>query len=249
MDKKYNAKFQKGKFKAKRIMNARKGVPKLDAPATEIAVGTIIEFEGWVENGELFNGITKWFFDKSENFYWSGNCEEIIEAIDKNIQILQPNYPIFIKGVSNLYNSANTIEVREILKKSFNINGGKNKWDLQCTEYVCYIIKKEKNITIDWGVITSGRDGGKWPEIFTKLKKYKVLDYPVSGCAMCFFGGLEKTSAKNTGHVAYVEKVYDDGTIDISEANWPGQGKYNLRKLSKLHWQNICKAKFVDFTV
>lgn len=76
---------------------------------------------------------------------------------------------------------------------------------------------------------------------------YKILDTPKVGCAMCFTGGLETTSAKNTGHIAYVEEVYDDESIFISEANWPGGGKYNERKLTKANWKDRYKAKFVDF--
>jgi len=144
-------------------------------------------------------------------------------------------------GIPNLWNSNNTVKLRALIKDEFK--GGKNKWDLQCTEYVHYRIK-QNGVNIKWP-IKYGRHGGKWADIFTKYKLYKVADAPTVGDAMSFRESL-KGAAYITGHVAYVEKVFPDGSIYISEANWPGKGKYNERKLAKIVWCNKYKAKFIS---
>lgn len=164
--------------------------------------------------------------------------------VSKNNNLsLNINFPDFKVGIPNFFNDSNTKKVREIINDEFG--GDKNKWDLQCTEYVCYKIRNI-GIIIKWPV-QSGRHGGKWADIFLQFNLYKILENPISECAMCFTAGLENTSAKDTGHVAFVEKIFDDGSISISEANWPGSGKYNERKLPKSLWQNKYKARFVDF--
>jgi len=154
------------------------------------------------------------------------------------------NYKIkFIIGVPNFWNSDNTLKLRAIIKDEFK--GGRNKWDLQCTEYAHYKIK-QNGIDIKWPV-RYGRHGGKWADIFIKYKLYKVTDVPTAGCAMSFRESL-KGAAYETGHVAYVEKVWPDGSIYLSEANWPGKGKYNERKLTKAVWCNKYKARFISFS-
>ena len=73
------------------------------------------------------------------------------------------------------------------------------------------------------------------------------MEVPRAGCAMSFRERL-KGAAHETGHIAFVEKVWPDGSIYISEANWPGLGKYNERKLAKAVWYNKYKAKFISFS-
>lgn len=62
---------------------------------------------------------------------------------------------------------------------------------------------------------------------------------------MSFTAGLGNP---NIGHVAFIEKVCEDGLIKVSEANWPPPGKYFERKLSKKEWKDKYKGKFIDFT-
>jgi surface antigen len=51
------------------------------------------------------------------------------------------------------------------------------------------------------------------------------------------YGGKNKGSS---GHVAIVERVYDDGSIDISEANW-SLSRYDTR----LHISKYEPSKFI----
>lgn len=50
------------------------------------------------------------------------------------------------------------------------------------------------------------------------------------------------------GHVAFVEQAFADGSVKVSEANWPHDGIYNERTISKADWQNKYKAQFVDLS-
>ena len=141
----------------------------------------------------------------------------------------------------NLANDQNTIKLRKIIKDEFG--GGAHGWDLQCTEYVHYKAQ-QVGIAIQWPS-DRPRHGGKWAAIFERNKLYKVLDTPKAGCAMSFTGGLRDL---NIGHVAFVEEVFKDESIKISEANWPPPGKYFERVLSKAEWKDKFKGRFIDFT-
>ena len=139
-------------------------------------------------------------------------------------------------GVANNSKNQNTVSIRNIINDEFG--GGKNGYDLQCVEYVQYKIKI-LGCDIDWPV-KSGRNGGKWAEIFIIQGKYKVSDEPDISCAMSF------TGLPGYGHVAFVENVMSDGSAKISEANWPGEGKYNERTVNKAMQQKY-GAKFIKF--
>ena len=151
----------------------------------------------------------------------------------------------FIKGQPNLFNSQATIAIRKIINDEFG--GGVNKWDLQCTEYAMFCVKTKCNVDIQWPV-KSGRDGGKWADIFEQHKKYKVLSEPKANCVACLTEVRRKDGTlTQEGHIAFVEEVLTDGLIKVSEANWPGNGIYNERTISKTDWQNKYKARFVEF--
>ena len=142
----------------------------------------------------------------------------------------------FVIGAPNDPKSQNATIIRQTISDEFG--GGKNSWDLQCVEYVHYKIKN-LGCNIEWPV-KSGRDGGKWAAIFSTQGKYSVSENPTVGCAMSF------TALPGYGHVAFVEDVLTDGTIKISEANWPGNGKYNERILCKSIQQGY-GAKYIKF--
>lgn len=254
MNPQYKAIYQKGKFKAKRTMNARKGEPSTKAPFNEIIVGTIIEYAGWVENGENFSSITKWFFDSLENYYWVGNCEELkIESappkIDEQINTT-PNIkkeeasknPIKLVHMQ-FYGpkSPETVAIRAYINNEFGLANTSN--NLQCTEYALYRLKCS-GVEVEWQR-KNNRNGGLWPEAVAL--KYKRLNTPVAGGVIC----LPLSVIPGTGHVAYVEKVNSDQSINISEANWgPSNvdlGHYWERNLPLAKWRDKYKSSFIDF--
>ena len=153
-------------------------------------------------------------------------------------------------GVPNLYDSPNTIAIRKIITDEFG--GAATKDHLNCTEYVQYRVKTKLGITIEWPA-DRPRNGGEWAAIFKKHNMYTVLASPVLHAAMCFTAGISTNAAVNAiGHVAFVEEVLPDGSVKISEANWPPlgqqpQGQYNERVISKQRWQEHYRAQFVCF--
>jgi|GEM_PF-531555 len=149
--------------------------------------------------------------------------------------------PVFKIGVQNLANDFNTVKLRKIINDEFG--GGANGYDLQCTEYAQYKIK-QLGFTIIWPS-ERPRHGGRWATIFENSGKYKVSSQPKAGSAMSFTSGLQNS---NIGHVAFVEEIYNDESIKISEANWPPPGKYNERILAKSLWQDKYKGRFIDFS-
>lgn len=149
------------------------------------------------------------------------------------------------QGVPNLAKDALTVALRKEINDEYG--GGKNGWELQCTEYVTYRVKSKLGVTINWPV-KSGRNGGKWGAIFQKHGPYKVSAMPTAGTAMSFTTGISANQAVNEiGHVAFVEEVLPNEAIKISEANWPRNGMYNERVLTKAEWRDKYKAQFVSF--
>jgi len=176
----------------------------------------------------------KKFTIKKEKYIKEIPKDDLVDIIKEEVEDL-----LFEIGIPNPLNSQNTIKIREIIKDEFS--GGKNKWNLQCTEYVQYKIQRI-GIIIEWPV-KSGRHGGKWPDIFEKYGLYKILNRPKSGCAVSF-----KERHGRYGHIAFVEEVLDNECIKISEANYPGSGKYNERIIPRLKWRNHYKCRFIDFS-
>lgn len=169
--------------------------------------------------------------------------KEIIgPTIENEIKLKNELLPKFEKTIPNYVDDENAKKIRRIINDEFN--GGKNGWDLQCTEYVQFKIKEMLGINIKWSV-KHNRNGGNWAIIFEKHGPYKVLDTPKQHCAISF----PPTANNPFGHIAFVEKVNEEnGLINISEANWPDKGKYNERPLKREEWYDKYRARFIDFS-
>lgn len=57
-----------------------------------------------------------------------------------------------------------------------------------------------------------------------------VIEYVLSG---------DDIHEHKRAHLAYVEKVFPDETIQISEADWPDRGIYNERVLVENEWRAL----------
>ena len=176
--------------------------------------------------------------------------QEVIHEEHEKLTEHKPNPPQpinattaqFIKGQPNKSNGPNSIEVRKIINDEFG--GGKQAWDLQCTEYTQFRVNQAHNIKIDWPRDrTLSRHGRNWAKILEN--RYKVSSTPKIGCAMSF---THPAFNNPFGHVAFVEEVLVDGSVRISEANWPGNGIYNERVVKKDDLETKYQARFIDFT-
>ena len=68
---------EKGTVVTTSDLNLRKGRPatKGIAIAKETSSGTILEYIGYITDGEDVAGITKWYLTPEGNFFWSGNVD------------------------------------------------------------------------------------------------------------------------------------------------------------------------------
>jgi len=142
-------------------------------------------------------------------------------------------------------NHSVTRQVREAIQDMYG--GGRNGWDLQCTEGATYFVLQATGKLINWPV-QFGRNGGKWDDIFEKYNKYSVSSIPTVGSTMHIGAGLGSEQANLIGHVAYVTAVLSDGSIKVKETNWPRHGIYNERTIPKVKWQGQYQARFVEYT-
>lgn len=197
-------------------------------------VDVIQESNDWVEVNT--NGKTGWV----SKFYLEEELPKPLEELQKK-EVVQDALPTFQNHEKNLATDSNSIKLRKIINDEFG--GGARRDDLQCVEYVHYKLQ-QMGITIQWPK-ERPRHGGLWAGIFQRSGQYKVLDEPKAGCAMSFVGSLKN---QKVGHVAFVEEVYQDGSIKISEANWPPPGIYSERVLPKTQWKDKYQAKFIDFS-
>lgn len=97
---------------------------------------------------------------------------------------------------------------------------------LECTSYVAWRLSNK-----GYGVYGFGGQGNayQWPSTTSGWKGVTQGSSPKKGAALVFPAYTH--GAAWTGHVMYVENVYSDGTIHISEYNWRGDGTYSEREL------------------
>ena len=77
-------------------------------------------------------------------------------------------------------------------------------------------------------------DHGKWSGLVATASSLggETGSTPRAGAIVSFVGGTHGTPA-DYGHVAFVEKVYDDGSFLVSETNYGGNPNYTFRKISQ----------------
>jgi len=189
-----------------------------------------------IRSGELVGWVSAYYLTET-------NPVKAKKPVSK--ETIQDSHPVFRIGIANYAKDLNTKKVRQFIKDEFG--GGINGWDLQCTEYAHYKVLQQVGVIIQWPG-ERPRHGGRWADIFKKHGMYKVLDYPRAGCTMSFTKGFKSPAAKETGHVAFVEQVFDDGSIRITEANWPPPGKYFERILPRSEWEDKWGGQFISFS-
>jgi hypothetical protein len=135
-------------------------------------------------------------------------------------------FPDFVIGKENVADDPNTLRVRACIKDAFH--GGETEVVLQSGEYALYKLMR-KGLTINWPP-TRPRTPGRWRYILRGVPGIYIGVTPKTGSVM------ECTLEHDMGHLAYVEAVFPDDRITISEANNPDNGMYNERTLTKEEW-------------
>lgn len=138
-------------------------------------------------------------------------------------------YPEFVKGEENLIDGTNTSLVRAIIKDEFGL--GRSEFALQAGEYALYRLWK-RGLEIRWPDIRP-RVPGVWHEVLKGVDGVYMSVQPKVGALMEYMLDGEM------GHIAYVEAVFPDETITISEVNNPDSGIYNEREYTKDEWKEL----------
>lgn len=153
------------------------------------------------------------------------------ELLDRSAYV----YPDFTIGEPNHTDDPNTLRVRACIADEFG--AGKAEMSLQSSEYVLYRLAK-KGVQIVWPDVRP-RIEGNWHEILKGREGVQIGVHPCSGCIM------EYIYEDGIGHLAYVEAVFPDDTLSISEANFPSDGIYNERVLTREEWREL-RPVFMD---
>lgn len=137
-------------------------------------------------------------------------------------------FPQFTVGDANEADSANTIRVRAMIKDEFSC--GAAGLDLRSEEYVLYRLLRN-NVQVMWSRVRP-RTPGHWTSVLGE-SGYRTSGHPEAHSVM------EYQMGSHGGHLAYVEALFPDESIQISEANWPDRGIYNERVLVKEEWTTL----------
>lgn len=147
------------------------------------------------------------------------------DLVENAVQV----YPTFVIGEEQSVDHPNTARVRTVLGDIFGLQ--RSNFPLQAGEYVLYQLWK-KGIYITWNEVRP-RVPGLWHKILKGTHGVHIGVVPKSGSIM------EYMLHDDIGHLAYVEAVFPDETITLSESNFPDSGMYNERKLLKEEWKAV----------
>ena len=147
------------------------------------------------------------------------------DLVENSVQV----YPEFVIGEEQSVDHPNTARVRTVLGDVFGLQ--RSNFPLQAGEYILYKLW-EKGIHITWNEVRP-RVPGLWHKILKGSHGIHVGVVPKVGSIM------EYMLHDDMGHLAYVEVVFPDDTIIISESNFPDSGIYNERELLKEEWKAV----------
>ena len=138
-------------------------------------------------------------------------------------------YPEFVVGEENDVDDTNTVRLRAIIKDEFG--AGSLEFPLQAGEYISYRLFR-KGIVLAWPKVRP-RMPGRWHVLLRGIFTIHVGVTPKTGAVM------EYVLEHDMGHLAYVEAVFPDETISISEVNYPDSGRYSERTLTRDEWREL----------
>lgn len=145
-------------------------------------------------------------------------------------------YPHLVIGERNDVDDLNTIRIRSLIADEYG--AGAAELPLQAEEYVHYRLFR-KGIKLPWSVARP-RQAGVWHKLLKGQPGVYMGVRPKTGDV------LEYELADGTGHVAYIEAVFPDHTINISETNYPEGGMYSERVMTHEEWREL-RPVFISF--
>jgi hypothetical protein len=156
---------------------------------------------------------------------------ELADLVDRAAYV----HPSFTIGEVNEAHDPTTERVRAMIEDAFSF--GEGELPLQAEEYVLYKLRRN-GVVPTWPLVRP-RAPGSWANIVQQSPGVTIESTPSPRAV------LEYT-VEGRGHLAFVEAVFPDQTIQISESNWPERGIYNERVLVVEEWQKLNPA-FIRF--
>ena len=145
--------------------------------------------------------------------------------------------PQFVEGELYAHDHADTVTLRTAISDAFH--AAQFDLPLQDVEYTSYKLAAQ-NRTIAWPS-ERPRVAGTWQRILKGVAGVHLGILPKTDTV------IEYINPDNTGHVAYVEAVYPDESIFISEVGYPDEGRYHERTLTKDEWIEL-RPVFIEIT-
>jgi len=144
-------------------------------------------------------------------------------------------HPIFKYGQTYDSSSKETAKLRSYIEDAF----AGNVVDVPLTdvEYVTYRLLK-KGRSIAWGNLRP-RTAGLWQNLLRGQEDVHMSIVPKTDSIM------EYISEDDVGHIVYVDAVFPDESILISEIGFPDLGQYSERTLLKDEWREF-RPVFID---
>ncbi len=135
-------------------------------------------------------------------------------------------YPTLTIGEAYEAHDPHTERLRAVISDEFSYGDG--DLSLQAEEYVTYKLLRQ-SMVIPWPVVRP-RTPGTWRTLLQDAPSVTISTDPSPRSVIEWQGDTR-------GHVAYVEAVFPDNTIQISEANYPDRGIYNERTMVESEWR------------
>ena len=135
-------------------------------------------------------------------------------------------YPTLTIGEAYEAHDPHTERLRAVISDEFSYGDGDEP--LQAEEYVTYKLLRQ-SMVIPWPAVRP-RTPGTWRTLLQDIPAVTISSDPSPRSVIEWQGDAR-------GHVAYVEAVFPDGTIQISEANYPDRGIYNERTMVESEWR------------
>lgn len=157
---------------------------------------------------------------------------EIVDLADRAAYV----HPKFAIGQENDAHDPTTARVRAMIEDEFSY--GEGDTPLQAEEYVLYKLARN-GIHPKWPTVRP-RAAGAWTRILRGAEGVRVASEPSAR-------SIVEWEEEGKGHVAFIEAVYPDESIQLSEANWPDRGIYNERVMAKEEWTRL-HPSFIAFS-
>lgn len=145
--------------------------------------------------------------------------------------------PYFIIKEYCGYEHESTERLRNIINDEFY--GHASRLPLSPEEYVYYKLFVRGVVLPETD--ERPRQAGVWQKLFAGERGVHISVRPKTGSVM------EYVTEEEEGRLGYVEAVFPDESISISEVGQPEVGFYNERTLGKEVWQHL-KPVFITFT-